>query len=247
MIKIFGPFAKNDERIDICKYSENDVCNIKFSNVCGKILHKIFDKFAYSTNEKFVPEKVFKFSIKLRLELLSALVDDDGSILNKRITIRQTDDSLVDGIVRLLTSLNIKANVGKTSENEKSFGYKDGHIHTIQVYGYKELRFLSKLLNLSHPNKIEKLERLKQKYQNIKPKRRKGELEKEIISFLRRKQNVSSTEISTSIKAHGETVREYLVKLHKNGVVRRIGTSSRTRYSLYENHMCPSSSIQTKA
>lgn len=58
----------------------------------------------------------------------------------------------------------------------------------------------------------------------------------EIISFLNRTSDVSSTEIATQIKAHKETVREKLVKLCGKGVVKRIGRGNKTKYSLCRNH-----------
>lgn len=228
MKEVFGLFAKNSENVSNSQNSIHDAFEIKFSSACGKILHKIFEKFSYGEEEKHVPSKIFEWPIELQLELISAIIDDDGSIFKRRITIDQVEERLTNELVKLLECMGLKPTVNER-KNKK---YTNDHIHRITIYGYKDLYFLSTSLRLRHPNKARKLMLLRQRYENIRPKRRKGELEREIISFLKSKRCGSSTEIAKQLKCHKENIRIKLVDLCEVGIIKRSGRGNKIRYHL---------------
>jgi hypothetical protein len=232
MMKVFGEGSKNDERVGNSTYSKTDAFEIRFSNVCGKTLHNMFGQFAYRKNEKYIPRKIFEYPDELKLCLLSAFIDDEGSVLQRRIAICQEHFKLVEDLIVLLKSLKLSPSVRDKTCDKASFVYNNRY-YSIEMYGCKDLQFLSKSLELRHPEKIKRLSELGRRYLKIKFKRRKNELEKEIISFFEEVPKASSTEISKIIKADKETVRKKLVKLRERNIVKRIGNGGKTKYELF--------------
>ena len=75
-------------------------------------------------NNKHIPDVYFTASIEQRLELLAGLIDSDGYVYRKngRTVFSNTNERLVQDVVRLIATLGWRTTVSKTAPKLSSFG-----------------------------------------------------------------------------------------------------------------------------
>lgn len=133
-------------------------------------------------------------------------------------------------IENLLKSLSIRPITYK-KPNKK---YRTGYLNRIELFGkFDCLRVISKTRPyIKNRLKKEKLKKLEKYFLLVKTKRRKGNLQNEILSYLKIR-NFSIKELSQKLKINEEPVRRKLLELCSRNILKRVKVGRIYRFYLY--------------
>ncbi len=237
MSKVFGYGCLNTPLKKTSNYMKNKIyTELRCSNICGKILINQFGRFAYGksegANEKFIPPVVFEWPEKLRWAFIAAIIDDEGSIGYRRISINQVAPKLTADIENLLKSLGIRTITYKKPHQK----YRTGFLNRIEVFGkYDGLRVINMIKPfIKNKFKIRKLHELENYFISVKSKRRKGDLEREILSHLRIR-DFSIKDFSKELNLSEEPLRRKLVELYNKKLINRIQEGRKYKFQISQS------------
>ena len=149
------------EQLDECLKPLNvyvncrDMGNYKQANLCSdenrnpiKIILKELNLYGCGSREKFIPKEYLYTSIENRLELLSGIINTDGSVHNTDIYVSSYSEQLIKDIAELARGLGFIAIINEYDRtNEDSSKKYDKEIeYRVTIIGndYSQLRLSSK-------------------------------------------------------------------------------------------------------
>lgn len=135
----------------VCREFENHkqatLCSDEYRNELNRIIKEL-NLFGCGSREKFIPKKYLYTSIENRLELLSGIINTDGSVHNNDIYVSSYSEQLIKDIAELARSLGFIAIINEYDRtNEDSTKKYDKEIeYRVTIIGndYSQLRLSSK-------------------------------------------------------------------------------------------------------
>jgi len=203
LLQIFGEIPINEYQM-----KHNGCYTITCSKIIPDFLRKIYNLNFYSCSAS-LPEEIFYLPKEFQIGVLRAIIDDEGTIKDSRITISMKNMKIISQLRDLVQKVFGENSVGKISST------KDGcYLFGINA---RELKNVSSNILLIHPKKKEQilccLERQKSKLRLNKTIRKR-----EILELLKTKSYLSY-DLSNVLLINTSNVNIYLKELQNESLI----------------------------
>lgn len=195
---------------------------LQYPTIISLFVLSVFD---YKTRGNMnIPKFIFELPTKMKCRFLRALFDDEGTVrvCDKTISIALNPLLPLKNIRKLLIEVGLQPSRIYHIENSR------GLMNRIDIMGENNINLFRDIVGFKHTSKLKKLNFILktgwvfQRYKNYEAK-------KEIISYLKRKTNVTTSELSKHIKRSLTTTRIHLSNLRKEDLIFNIKKKDRVK------------------